>query len=184
MDNDIIRIVFNGYFWTPIPLLILFAIAFFEGYIMSKILGVKIQTQWFYIKIIISNIIIYFIEYYLSLNINGGQVLMVWIPWVKVCSNSENINYFLSFPIIFLFTYIGETIINIVFLSKKYKAPKIIKASLISNLLSIALVIIIYNFLIFNFIKGNEIIHLIDGFPAKKQRGMLRPNFQQLFLDN
>lgn len=164
MKAEITRIIFSDYFWTPVPFIILMSISLLEIFLFKRFFKAKELSVSFVLKILASNIIIYFSEYWLSNIINGGHILLVWIPWVKQLDPQDSVNYFLSFPIIFIATFLGETILNTVFFGSKYGLKKICYYTFTINLISTILVIITYNLVIFNFIKGINFVIFDNGF--------------------
>jgi hypothetical protein len=88
----------------------------------------------------------------ISMALNGGWYLVVWFPWVSSNeinpSNKEALNELIIFyAAAFVLTLIIETITNILFLRKHYVTKKIIKATVIANILSYAVgTIVLYSY--------------------------------------
>ncbi|SFQ55978.1 hypothetical protein [Parafilimonas terrae] len=156
---------FNNYVGTPYPYFILILVALFESFLAYKFLS-KASSQKLFRQIVltylIANVVSFFSEYYLSIFLNGGHRTLVWIPWVKIIGQFQISLYLISFPIIFLFTVLSEFIIAFVFLKKKFKWTEILKTAFKTNLISTLLLIIIFNCILFNILKGQEESGIID----------------------
>ncbi len=162
--EDVFRISFREYFWTPLPFLFLLIIAFFEGCIASRLLKREKFNKYIITAFLISNITGYFIEYFLSIFVNGGNIMLVWIPWVKIIGPQDLFNYLISFPLIFIMTLLIEGSMNWLLLSSSYPLPTIFKVTLRANFVSLLILIVIFNCIIFNFIKGQENLRPTDDF--------------------
>lgn len=156
MHENIFRVTFSHYFWTSIPFIVLLIIALMEGCIASWLLKNKTFNRQIIIVIIISNAIGYFSEYFLSVLINGGHILLVWIPWVKIIGTIDLIDYILSFPFIYLVTVLVEGSVNWLLLKHNFANKKILKTTIQINLVSFLILVIIFNCVVFNIIKGEE----------------------------
>lgn len=134
-------------------------IALLESVLAFKFLSQKSSSSSFkYIMVTagISNLVSFFMEYYLFIFLNGGHRTLVWIPWVKIIGTSEITIYLISFPIIFMLTVLIEFIISAFLLKKKYKWKQVLKAIFLTNLISTIVLIVIFNCIVFNKIKGQE----------------------------
>ena len=154
MIKEVDRIDFVNYYWTPYPFIILFIIGLIEGIIASKLLSGKSFNRRILLTILLANVIGYFGESGLSIILNGGYRMFVWIPWVKLLNNKDLLNYLLSFPIIFTFTILFEFPISWIFLRKEYHWKKILLSIVRINIISWIIIIIVVNCIIFNLIKG------------------------------
>jgi hypothetical protein len=150
---------FNDYFWTPYPFIMLLLITLFESFLAFKFLspqGNKAQFIRIAVAFLFANIVSFFLEYFFFAFLNGGHRILIWIPWVKIINTFNLFLYLISFPVIFLFTILSEYFIAFVFLRKKYQWKKILKTIFFVNLISTILLIIIFNCIVFNIIKGEE----------------------------
>lgn len=154
--EDVFRISFREYFWTPLPFLFLLITALLEGCIASRLLKRENFNKYLITALLISNITGYFIEYFLSVFINGGNIMLVWIPWVKIIGSKDLFNYLISFPLIFIVTLLVEGAMNWLLLSSSYPLSTIFKVTLRTNFVSLLLLIIMFNCIVFNIIKGEE----------------------------
>lgn len=157
MPEDIFRVSFRQYFWTPLPFLFLLIIALFEGCIASRILQREVFNKHIIITFLISNITGYFIEYFLSVFLNGGYTLLVWMPWVKIIGHKDLFVYAISFPLIFIVTLLVEGLMNWLLLRRSYTLTKISIATFWTNFISLIILIVTFNCIVFNIIKGEEI---------------------------
>ena len=94
--------------------------------------------------------------------------MLVWIPWVKIIGTKDLLNYMLSFPLIFIVTLLVESSINWLLLKRYFTSSKILKTTLWTNLISLAILIIVFNFVVFNFIRGEAVGTIDDYLPAMK----------------
>jgi hypothetical protein len=106
---------------------------------LSWFLTKKWKNRRIYITVTVSNIISGFIGGLISMLLNGGWWLVIWLPWVS--DNEVNIETGLNGLIIyyllaFLLTIIIETTYNTLLLKRDYISMKIIKFTLLINLLT------------------------------------------------
>jgi len=78
---------------------------------------------------------------FISIALNGGWWLVVWLPWVSkneidLAQRAEREALIIYYAIAFVLTLFIEAIINLPLLSQKYSSKKIVKATLIANLIS------------------------------------------------
>lgn len=76
-----------------------------------------------------------------SIILNGGWYLVVWLPWVSKhevdLANKEELNaMIIYYAAAFVLTLIIETNINVFALHRQYPIGKIIKATLLTNIIS------------------------------------------------
>ncbi|MDN3655474.1 hypothetical protein QWZ08_07550 [Ferruginibacter paludis] len=169
MIEDVFRVTFKDYFWTPYPFIFLLMTAIFKGCIASRILKKVTFDSRIVGVIIISSIIGYFIEYFISVALNGGHIMLVWIPWVKIIGTQDLFNYLVSFPLILLATLIIEGSINLLLLKRRSTWKQIVKITTLVNIAAVIILIILFNGIIFNFIKGEPVGTIIDYLPPIKQ---------------
>ncbi|CAN5493623.1 hypothetical protein BH11BAC5_BH11BAC5_55050 [soil metagenome] len=169
MIEHVFRITFRDYFWTAYPFIFLLITAILEGCIASRLL----KKVTFDIRIagalIIANIISYFSEYFISIALNGGHVLLVWIPWVKIIGTEDLFNYLISFPLILILTLLFEGLINWILLKRSFTWRQIVKTTAVVNIVTTIILFILFNCIIFNFIEGEPVGTIIDYLPSIKQ---------------
>ena len=112
-----------------------------ECLILSKFLASKWYNQKIYIVAIISNIISGLFGIITTLKMNGGWLLVVWFPWVSSheidIHKYHNLRFLIIFyAIAFFVTLILESIVNILMLRKSYSVNKIIRATILANIIS------------------------------------------------
>jgi NhaP-type Na+/H+ or K+/H+ antiporter len=169
MIEDVFRVTFKNYFWTPFPFIFLLMTAIFEGCIASRLLK-KVTFNYLIVGVImISNIVGYFVEYFISVALNGGHIMLIWIPWVKIIGKQDLFNYVISFPLILMATLLFEGSINWLLLKRRFTWKQIIKMTALINIVSTIILVILFNGIIFNFIKGEAVGSFIDYLPPIKQ---------------
>ncbi len=156
---------FNHYFWTPYPFIVLIFIALFESFIAFKFLSGKTAFSRITLTFVVANVLSFFLEYYLFLFLNGGHRTLVWIPWVKIIKGYDLFMYLISFPIIFLISICSEFFIADILLNGEYKWRQVFKVTFRVNFISTLLLIIIFNVIVFNIIKGEEEGYFDDPLP-------------------
>ena len=150
---------FNNYFWTPYSFFVLLLIGLLEGFLAYKFLSKKISQKLgkqIILTYFIANVLSFFSEYYLSIFLNGGHRILVWIPWVKIIGQFQLSLYLISFPIIFSFTILSEFIIAFIILKNKFKWTEILTTTFKVNFISTVILIVVFNCLLFNIITGQE----------------------------
>lgn len=162
---DVTRVIFGQYFWSIIPFLVVVAISLLEACIFSMGLAMRLLNKQFFGILLASNIAGYFLEYFLSLWLNGGHILLVWIPWVRIIGSEDLVNYLVSFPLIFATTLLIEASINWFFLKNSFNGRSIIRLTFWGNLVSLLILILVFNCFLFNFIKGEEVGSLYQMVP-------------------
>lgn len=126
-----------------------------ESLLLSKFLSHKWFKKRIYGIVTFSNVVSGVIGIIISLILNGGWWLVVWFPWVsnnEVFYFSDNSSEVLKWLAVyylcaFILTIILETITNWLFLKKQYKTEKILKATLLVNIISYAIgSIVLYSY--------------------------------------
>ena len=108
---------------------------FSMSYLLEKIWR-KYKVSW---TVIGSNIISGAAGFIISMILNGGWWLVIWLPWVsdnEVQGKIEIKGLILYYLAAFFLTLIIETIFNYSILRKSYKAKQIILATILINVLS------------------------------------------------
>lgn len=147
-----------------------------KRYFNKKILGI----------VFLSNILGYFLEYLLSKWLNGGHILLVWIPWVRIIGSEDLLNYLISFPLVLITTLLIEISINCFFLKRYFKSKSIVKVTFWANLVSTLILIIVFNCFLFHFINGEEVGQISDIVPLLKkwfQTRLFNPKYKN-YIDN
>jgi len=150
---------FNDYLWTPYSILVLIVVFLIESILAYKLFLHQSSRKFvrqITLAYFIANVASFFSEYYLSIALNGGHRTLVWIPWVKIIGRFQLPLYLASFPIIFLFTILIEFIVALIFLKNNFKLNAILKITFKINLISTAILIIVFNCILFNLINGQE----------------------------
>jgi hypothetical protein len=173
LNSEFVRtaVRFNQYFWTPYPFVALVLIILFECFLFYKFLSPQNSSNSFgkiFLTLIAANTTSFFGEYYLSIFFNQGYTILVWVPWVKVIGSFELKMYLISFPIIFVSTALIEFIICLLFLRRKYQTSKILISVFLTNLISTTALILIFNCIVFNFIKGGDCGYWVHFLPEQE----------------
>jgi hypothetical protein len=126
----------QGWFFMAFVILI-------ECFTMTRLLLPKGFDKRIFIVITTANVISGAVGIFISLALNGGWWLVVWLPSVgsheiDLSLKGELQALIIYYAAAFVLTLIIETIINIPFLSQHYSTKKIMKATLIANILSYA----------------------------------------------
>lgn len=160
---------FNDYFWMPCSFFILLLVGLLESFLAYKFLSHKSSQKLvkrITLTCLVANVASFFSEYYLSVFLNSGNRILVWVPWVKIIGPSQFPLYLVSFLIVFLFTFLSEFIIYFVFLKSKFKGLVILKTTFKVNLITTIILIIIFNCILFNVINGQAEGFFDDILPA------------------
>jgi hypothetical protein len=144
------------------PFFILILISILKAFLSCKFFNQPKQNKKIFFTVITASVIGYFTEYFLSYALNGGYTILVWIPWVKLIGKFELQNYLISFPAIFLFTFLIESLVNLIFLKRYFKWNLILKSTFWIDLIMFIILIVGINCILFNNIKGADGIHIMD----------------------
>ena len=96
----------------------------------------KAKISW---TVIVSNLISGAVGFIISMILNGGWWLVVWLPWVssnEVRGKAEISGLIIYYLAAFVLTLIIEFTYNFLMLRKAYKPGKIILATLLANVIS------------------------------------------------
>ena len=149
---------FGKYASLPMGWIFMACLVAIEAVFMSKILAHAYFNSRVAFVVLISNIVSGIASVYASIAINGGRLLTVWFPWVSSnevdTENEEELfSFFLYCALAFIFTVIIELIINSIFLKKRYEFRPVMRATIITNVVSFVIgsfVLYSYSFLIFD----------------------------------
>ena len=137
----LLNVSFGIFAFLPQGWLFMIFIILIECLFLSKFLEKKWKDTKIYIVAAVSNLISGITGIVISMSLNGGWWLVVWFPWVSNYEvnihNPESLKWIIIFYIgAFILSIIIETLINWIFLRKKYKTKKIILSTLWVNLIS------------------------------------------------
>jgi hypothetical protein len=148
----LLDVSFGIFAFLPQGWLFMAFVILIECVIMTKVLN----QNWFEKKIYgitaLTNVISGITGIIISMILNGGWYLVVWFPWVSSNeinpSKSESLRALIIFYICaFILTIIIETIINWLFLRKRFETKRILIATLIANIASYAIgTIVLYSY--------------------------------------
>lgn len=109
---------------------------------LSYLLTKKWKNDKIYTTIILSNLISGIVGIVSTLILNGGWWLVVWFPWVssfEVRGTEEFNQLVILYIVAFVLTILIEGLVNYLMLKKNYSKPKIVKMTLVVNILSYVL---------------------------------------------
>jgi hypothetical protein len=114
-----------------------------ECFTMTGILLPKAFDKRIFLVTTLTNVISGAVGIFISMTLNGGWWLVVWLPWVSkheidLSIKGELQRLIIYYAAAFVLTLVLEAIINIPLLSQQYPTRKILKATLIANMLSYA----------------------------------------------
>jgi len=88
----------------------------------------------------------------ISMILNGGWYLVVWLPWVSnneidLTKKGALLSLIIFYLLAFVLTLIIEIITNILFLRNRYAKRKIIEATIVANVISYAVgTLVLYSY--------------------------------------
>lgn len=140
----ILNVSFGIFAFLPPGWIFMASVVLLEALIISIILTKKKTNKRIYLTSLLSNGVSGLIGIVSSLLINGGWILVVWLPWVSSheinINNKEELICLICYYIVALILSIGiETFINLLLLKKKYDRKRIVMASIYANAASYAL---------------------------------------------
>ena len=149
---------FGKYATMPIGWIFMVCIIIFEAVLMSKILNPRKLDFGIMMSSAISNVASGAIGAVVSKAINAGWMLVVWFPWVsEVEVDTTNGDSLFEFALYLAVAFIGtvfiEIIINSIFLRRHYYFKTVMRATIITNVISYVigcLILYTYSFLFFN----------------------------------
>ena len=140
----LLNVSFGIYAFLPQGWIFMAFVIFLECLVMTRLLMQKWLDKRIYGVSTLTNIISGLFGIIISMILYGGWYIVVWFPWVS--SNQfdlstpnalqELIIFYLS---AFVLTLIIESVINILFLRKHYSVSEILKATLVTNIVSYAI---------------------------------------------
>lgn len=147
-----LNVSFGIFAFMPLGWVFMAFVILFESIIMTKLLTSKLFNANIYRSTAWTNIISGIFGIAGTLFLNGGWYLVVWFPWVskhEINLSKGNALQFLVvyYLIAFVLTLALEILTNILFLRNAYSRKAIIKATVITNVLSyIAGTIVLYSY--------------------------------------
>lgn len=135
----LLNVSFGIYAFLPQGWIFMIVIILIECLVLSYILTEKWHDKNLYKTTIFSNLISGIIGIVGSMILNGGWWLVVWFPWVSYneVSGMEGFKQLTIFyTIAFILTILIEGLVNFLMLKKDYQKSKIIKTTLVVNILS------------------------------------------------
>lgn len=135
----LLNVSFGIYAMMPQGWLFMLFIVFLECVILSYLLRGSWKNKRVYMTVTLSNFISGVVGFIISLKLNGGWWLVIWLPWVS--ENEVDLTtglgsltiYYLS---AFILTLILEALVNTLLLKREYGASDIIKATSLTNVAS------------------------------------------------
>ena len=139
----LLDVSFGVFAFLPQGWLFMAFVIILECLVMTRLLLPNWFDKRIYGVTALTNIISGLTGIIISMILNGGWYLVVWFPWVS--NNEINLSkkgalqgLIIFYAIAFVLTLIIETIINVLFLRKRYSTKKVIRATVIANILSYA----------------------------------------------
>jgi len=135
----LLNVSFGIYAFMPHGWIFMTLIILIECILLSYILTKRWKRKRIFITVTLSNIISGFVGGLISMILNGGWLLVIWLPWVSdnEVDIDKGLNGFIVYYLLaFFLTIIIETIFNILMLKKEYKGAMIIKSTLLINIVT------------------------------------------------
>jgi hypothetical protein len=132
---------FGIFAFIPLGWLFMAFVILIECFTMTRVLTPKFFDKRVFVVATLANIVRGAIGILMSIAINGGWWLVVWFPWVckhevDLSSRGDWHGLIIYFAIAFLRSLVLEGGINIPLLRRRYAVKRMIKATLIPNILS------------------------------------------------
>ena len=148
----LLDVSFGIFAFLPQGWLFMAFVILIECVIMTKILTKNWFDKRIYGVAALTNVISGIVGILISMILNGGWYLVVWFPWVSSneinLSNRESLKALILFYVLaFILSIIIESLINWVFLRKRFKTKQILTTTLIANIASYAIgTIVLYSY--------------------------------------
>lgn len=143
---------FGKYATMPMGWIFMVCIIIFEAVLMSKILKPRKFDFGIMFSSAISNVASGAIGAAVSKAINDGWMLIIWFPWVSQLEvDTTNTNSLFEFALYLAAAFIGtvfiEVIINSILLRRNYYFKTVMRATIITNVISYIIgCLIIYSY--------------------------------------
>src|SRR5438477_12264451 len=139
----LLDVSFGIFAFMPEGWLFMAFIILIECFTMTRILLPKAFDKRIFLVTTLTNVISGVVGIFISMVLNGGWWLVVWLPWVSrheihLSQKGEVQALIVYYVAAFVLTLIIETVLNIPLLSQHYQTRKIIRATVIANVLSYA----------------------------------------------
>ena len=137
----LLNVSFGIYAFMPLGWLFMAFITILECLTMTRLLLPVWRNKRIYGFTVLTNVVSGLFGIVASMILNGGWYLVVWLPWVSKhevnIKDKEDLNAMLIYyAAAFVLTLLIETIINVFALHKQYAIGKIIRATIITNVIS------------------------------------------------
>ena len=148
----LLDVSFGIFAFMPQGWLFMLFVIILECLVMARTLSGRWSDLRIYGVAALTNIISGIIGILISTELNGGWYLVVWFPWVSRNEvnphDKEDLKgLVIYYALAFILTLIIETIINVLLLRKRYTSRRIIKATVVANILSYAVgTIVLYSY--------------------------------------
>ncbi len=147
-----LNVSFGIFIFYPLGWLFMLVIMLLESYILSK----RLSKKWFdgkcTLTAFLSNIVSGLFGLFLSLKLNGGWWMVLWLPWVsrhEVNVSDANVLWSLLayYVAAFVLSVVIELVVNMLCLHKRYGRQSVLKATLVANIVSYLVgSIVLYSF--------------------------------------
>ncbi|MBQ1683821.1 MAG: hypothetical protein II475_00950 [Bacteroidales bacterium] len=139
----ILDVSFGIFAFLPPGWIFMIIVVLLEALVLSISLTKKKTNKRIYLTSLLSNSVSGLIGVISSLLINGGWILVLWLPWVSSheinINNKDEVICLICYYIVAFVLSIGiESIINVLLLQKKYCRKRVVQASLYANAASYA----------------------------------------------
>ena len=148
----LLDVSFGIFAFLPQGWLFMAFVILIECLIMTKMLNQNWFDKRIYGITALSNVISGATGIIISMILNGGWYLVVWFPWVSSneinLSNSESLKALIIFYVCaFILSIIIESLINWLFLRKRFRTNRILITTIIANIVSYAIgSIVLYSY--------------------------------------
>lgn len=153
ISMTLLNVSFGIFAFLPQGWLFMAFVILIECLLLSKFLNQKWFDKRIYGTIVVSNVISGIVGIAISMILNGGWWLVVWFPWVsnnEVGNSCEALKWLAIYYLCaFVLTVVLETITNWSLLRKQYKTGKLLKTTLLVNVISYAvgsIILYLYSF--------------------------------------
>jgi hypothetical protein len=137
----LLNVSFGIYAFLPLGWMFMAFIILLECWMNSELLLDELFNKKIWVSTTITNIISGLIGIGLSMILNGGWWLVVWMPWVSkneidLSNPKELMAISIYYGIAFILTVLIEFNLNFLFLKSVYTKKKILRTTILSNVMS------------------------------------------------
>lgn len=148
----LLNVSFGIYAFLPQGWIFMAFVILLECLVMTRLLTPKWLDKRIYCVSTLTNISSGLCGITISMILYGGWYMVVWFPWVS--SNQFNLStpnalqeLIIFYLVAFVLTLIIESVNNILFLRKHYSTSKILKATIVTNIVSYAIgTVVLYSY--------------------------------------